>query len=146
MTRRGLVVTWLPHMNALFFAHSGLRYLILLMTVVCLAVFLVGQAKQQPFGKLHRVVGASFAGLLHLQALLGLVMVAMGRFYPALIGHIAMMLLAAVVMQVSLVVNRRRPTPGFVLPLGGVVVSVLLIAGGVMAIGRGLLQMTAVSG
>jgi hypothetical protein len=133
-------------MNALFYAHSGLRYLVLLMALVCLAAFLVGQVKQQPFGKLHRVVGASFAGLLDLQVVLGLVMVAMGRYYPALIGHLVMMLVAAVVMHVAMGVNRRRPTPGFVLPLGGVVVSVFLIVGGVMAIGRGLLQTTAISG
>jgi hypothetical protein len=133
-------------MNVLFYAHSGLRYLVLLLAFVALGVFFVGQVQKQAFGKLHRIVGASYAGLLHTQATLGLVMVAMGRFYPQLIGHLAMMLLAAVVMQVLLVVNRKKPQPGFVLPLVGVVVSLLLIAGGVMAIGRGLFTTTAFVG
>jgi hypothetical protein len=129
-------------MNALFLAHSGLRYLILLDALIALGVFFMGQVKNQPFGPVHRMVGTAYASMLHLQATLGLVMVALGRFYPALIGHIAMMLTAAVVMQVLLIVNRKRPQPGFVLPIIGVVVSLLLITGGIMAIGRGLFQST----
>lgn len=133
-------------MNALFYAHSGLRYLILLMAFVSLGLFTIGQVKKAPFGKLHRIVGASFAGLVHLQVLLGVLMVAMGRFYPALIGHLVMMLGAAVTLQMMLTMNRKRPQPGFTLPLIGVVVALLLIAGGVMAIGRGLFQATAFTG
>jgi hypothetical protein len=127
-------------MNVLYAAHSGIRYLALLACFVALAVFLVGQVRGQVFGRFHRVVGTLYAGLLHLQVTLGLTMVALGRWYPALIGHLAMMLLAAVTMQVALSVNRKRPTPGFVLPLLGVVVSLALIVGGVMAIGRSLFQ------
>ena len=131
-------------MNLLFQAHSGLRFVILLDGVIALVMFAMGQLQGQPFGKVHRIVGASYAGLLHLQALLGLSMVVMGRFYPALIGHLVMMLAAAVTMQVCLSVNRKRPQPGFKLPLIGAVVSLLLIVGGIMSIGRGLFTMTAV--
>lgn len=129
-------------MTPLFHAHSGLRFLILLLGVVNVVVLASGLVTKKPFGKVHRILGASFAGSIHLQVLLGLVMVAMGRWYPALIGHLAMMLLAAIVAQAAMTVNRRRATPGMQLPLIGVVVALLCIFGGVMAIGRGLLTMT----
>ncbi len=130
-------------MNGLFYAHSGLRYLILLMGVVCFAVFALGVAQKSTFGKPQRLLGTIYAGLLHTQATLGLIMVAMGRFYPALIGHLVLMLLAAVDMQVLMIMNRKRDVPGFILPLAGVVSSLVLIVGGVMAIGRGLFTSTA---
>lgn len=129
-------------MNALFQAHSGLRFLVLLAGAVALVAMLLAQLRGQPFGKLQRISGTAYAGLLHLQATLGLIMVALGRFYPALIGHLVMMLGAAVLMQVMMSVNKKRPQPGVVLPLIGVVGSLLLIVGGVMAIGRGLFTMT----
>ena len=131
-------------MNALFHAHSGLRFLVLLLGVVCLVVFGLGLATNKPFGKVHRILGASFAGTLHLQVLLGLTLVAMGRWYPALAGHLAMMLLAAAAAQAAMTVNRKRAVPGMKLPLIGVAVALLLIFGGVMAIGRGLFTMTPV--
>lgn len=129
-------------MIALLHAHSGLRFLILLLGAVNLVVLGLGLARKQPFGKLHRILGASFAGSLHLQALIGVSLVAMGRWYPALIGHLVMMLLAAVAAQAAMTVNRKRPTPGLQLPLIGVVVALVCIFGGVMAIGRGLFTMT----
>ncbi len=133
-------------MTPLFHAHSGLRFLILLLGVVNVVVLGSGLVTKKPFGKVHRILGASFAGSIHLQVVLGLVLVAMGRWYPALIGHLAMMLLAAVVAQAAMTVNRRRATPSMQLPLIGVVVALLCIFGGVMAIGRGLFTMTPMGG
>jgi hypothetical protein len=128
-------------MTALLHAHSGLRFLVLLFGAVNVAVLGFGLATGKPFGKLHRILGASFVGSLHLQVLLGLSLVAMGRWYPALIGHLSLMVLAAVVAQATTTINRKRPTPGMQLPLIGVVVALLCIFGGVMAIGRGLFTM-----
>jgi hypothetical protein len=133
-------------MNFLFQAHSGLRYLVLLAGLVALAYFVSGLAMKRPVDKGVRVLGSIFTGLLDLQILLGLIMVAMGRFYPQLIGHIVMMLLAAGVTHTLLVINRKRPNPGYVLPLVAVLVALALIAGGIMAIGRGLLSHTAFGG
>jgi vacuolar-type H+-ATPase subunit I/STV1 len=93
-----------------------------------------------------RILGAAFTGLLDLQIVLGIIMVAMGRYYPRLIGHIVMMVVAAAVTHVLLVVNRKRPNPGYVLPLIAVALALALIAGGLMAIGRGLLTHTPTAG
>lgn len=130
-------------MAALFHAHSGLRFLVLLLGVLAFVLLGVSAAEKKPFGKLHRILGSAFAGALHLQVVLGATMVAMGRYYPALIGHIVMMVLAAVVAQTAMSVNRRRATPSLVLPLVGIGLALVFIAGGVMAIGRGLFTMTA---
>jgi hypothetical protein len=129
-------------MTGLLHAHSGLRFLILLLAVVNLAMLGLGLVKKRPFGRLERALGSAFAGLLHLQVVLGVTMVALGRFYPALAGHIVMMLLAAVSAQVAMSKNRRLPTPGHVVPLVGVLLALGFIMGGVMAIGRGLFTMT----
>jgi vacuolar-type H+-ATPase subunit I/STV1 len=133
-------------MNILFQAHSGLRYLVLLVGLVALVYFVSGLVTKRPVGKPVRILGSAFVGLLDLQILLGIIMVAMGRYYPRLIGHIVMMLVAAAVAHVLLVVNRKRPNPGYVLPLVAVAVALALIAGGLMAIGRGLLTHTATMG
>lgn len=133
-------------MTALLHAHSGLRFLILLLGVVNLVVLGAGLATKQPYGKLHRLLGASFAGSLHLQVLLGLTLVAMGRWFPALIGHLTMMVLAAVAAQVAMTMNRKRATPGLQIPLAGVVLALLFIVGGVLAIGRNLFAITITPG
>jgi hypothetical protein len=130
-------------MNGIFHAHSGLRFLILLLGAANVVVLTIGLLRKQPFGKLHRGLGAAFAGTLHLQLLLGVSMVAMGRYYPALIGHMVMMVLAAVIAQLAMSMNRRRATPTLHIPLLGVVVALVCITGGVMSIGRGLFTMTA---
>lgn len=130
-------------MTGLFHAHSGLRFLILLLGALNVVVLGAGLAQKKPFGKVHRVLGAAFAGTLHLQVVLGAAMVALGRYYPALIGHIVMMTLAAVVAQVAMSVNRKRATPTLSLPLIGVAVALFFIVGGVMAIGRGLFTVSA---
>ncbi|MFO0599681.1 MAG: hypothetical protein U0228_30520 [Myxococcaceae bacterium] len=129
-------------MNFLFHLHSGLRFLILLMGVANLVVLGLGLAQKKEFKPMHKGLGMGFTGLLHTQVLIGLGMVAMGRYYPALIGHLSMMLLAAVVSQGAMSMNRRRTPPGFTLPLAGVGIALLLIVGGIMAIGRGVFTMT----
>lgn len=127
-------------------AHSALRFLVLAMGLASLTVYGLGVAQKKPFTKGARLVGTIFAGLTHLQVLLGLGLVGMGVYYPRLIGHIVLMLVAAVVLQVALSRNRRAATPGHVLPLIGTVVALLLMVGGTFAIGRHPFQATVFGG
>jgi hypothetical protein len=129
-------------MNALFAAHSGLRYLVLLAGLVAVVYFAVGLAQKRPVTRAVRVMGAIFSGLMDLQVLLGLILVAMGRYYPALIGHIVLMLLAVAVVHGTLVANRKRPQPGYALPLVGVVLGFALLAMGILAIRPSIFFMT----
>jgi hypothetical protein len=127
----------------LFYAHSGLRYLVLLTGLIALVYFASGLATKRPVGKPVRILGSSFAGLLDLQILLGIGLLGSGwPFYPALWGHLAMMLLASALAHVLLVVNRRRANPGYVLPLIAVAGALVLIIGGILAISRNVVGTT----
>jgi hypothetical protein len=131
-------------MIALFQAHSGLRFLVFLAALIALLYFAFGLATRRPAGKAMRVMGSIFVGLLDLQILLGVALVLSGRWFPALIGHLVMMVLAAIAAHVLLVINRRRARPGFALPFAAVGVALVLIIGGIYAIGRDPLKMTVV--
>jgi hypothetical protein len=134
-------------MRMLFYAHSGLRYLVLLMGLVAVAYFAYGLATKRPVDKSVRILGSSFVGFLDLQIVLGILLLGVGwPFYPALWGHLVMMLLAAGLAHALLVVNRRRPNPGYLLPLIAVAGALLLIAGGILAIGRSLVGTTPIGG
>ena len=134
-------------MRTLFYIHSGLRYLVLLMGLVGVVYFAYGLATKRAVDKSVRIVGSSFSGLLDTQIPLGIILLGSGwPFYPALWGHLVMMLLAAGLAHALLVINRKRPNPGYVLPLIAVLVALALIAGGIMAIGRGVLSHTAFTG
>ncbi len=129
-------------LTGLLHAHSGLRYLVLVAAVATLVMAIVGIATKRPYGKDMRIPATVFAGLLHLQVLLGFAVAVSGRFHPSLIGHIFLMLLAAVVAQLPLSVMRRRPPEArsHMPHLVSTLVALGLIWAGVAAIGRGLLE------
>jgi len=129
-------------MTALYHSHSGLRFLVLLAAVVVIAYSAFGLATKRPFDKVGRILGSIFIGLLDLQILLGLSMVAMGFWYPALAGHLSMMLVAAAVAHVVLAKNRKREKPTWTAPLVGVSASLVLIVLGILAINRGVFSMS----
>lgn len=133
-------------MIALFGAHSGVRYLVLLAGFVAEIIFALGMAQKTPFTKQARIAGAVFAGLLDLQILLGTILVAMGLYTPKAIGHIVMMVAATTVAHATFARNRKQATPGYVLPLIGVSAAMALIIGGILALGRLPWAMTAFSG
>lgn len=130
-------------MTGLFHAHSGLRFLILLLGVVHLVVAALALAKKQPPGKASRVLASVFMVLVHLQLVVGLGVLMARGFYPALIGHIVMMVLAAAAATALPAINKRKAQPSAALALAGTLVTLLLIVGGIFAIGRGPFQMTA---
>lgn len=124
----------------LFHAHSGLRYLILLAGVLSLGYSLVVTLRRQPWGKPGRILFSAFVGFMDLQILMGLILVFVRVFYPALWGHLTLMILAAAVAHVTLAMNKRRPPErrGYFATIGSAV-SLLLIAAGIVSIGRSIL-------
>ena len=124
----------------LFYAHSGLRYLVLLTGLLLIAYCLFGLATRRPFDKPARILGAAFSGTLDLQILLGVATLIVRPWLPALVNHIILMVMAAVVAHVVLVLNRKRPQPSLVLPLVAAVGALALVAGGILAIDRGVFQ------
>jgi hypothetical protein len=126
-------------MTMLFQAHSGLRYLVLLGAVLVLlaAVYGLATGKSLPAA---RGLMAAFTGVLDVQILLGLGLVLGGIWYGALIGHLVMMSVAAVVAHVASVKARRANDArrADIIRLIGVVVALVCIIGGIMSIGRGI--------
>jgi len=133
-------------MTALLHIHSGLRYLVLLAALGHLVVAGLALLRSQPLGKGNRIASSIFMGLLHTQVLVGLVYMVAHGFYPALAGHLAMMLVAAAVATVVPIRNRKRPTPSAGLALAGTAFALLCIVIGIIAIGRSPLGSTAFGG
>jgi hypothetical protein len=124
----------------LFYAHSGLRYLVLLTGLAVMAYAAYGMATKRPYDKTMRILGAVFTGLIDLTALFGVAYLFTGIFYPQLGGHIVTMILAIVVAHVvSAVMKRRPPEERTYAPhLWGTLIVLGLIATGILAIGRGI--------
>ena len=124
----------------LLYAHSGLRYLVLLAGVLVIGYASYGLAAKRQYDKTMRILAAAFTGLIDLTVMLGLANLFSGSFYPQLGGHIAMMVLAAVVAHVVSVVMKRRPEAErtYAPHIVGTLVVLGLITAGIMAIGRPL--------
>jgi heme A synthase len=127
--------------DGLFHAHSGLRFLILLVGIVAVVNYTLARRSKRAPSRGDRILMAIFTGLLDLQLLLGVGIVATGLFYPALMGHIGMMVFAVVLAHVCSVAARRTTDPvrAHTLRLVGALGALLLIVGGIQAIGRAIL-------
>ncbi|MEJ2538371.1 MAG: hypothetical protein P8188_00080 [Gemmatimonadota bacterium] len=121
----------------LLYAHSGIRYLVILAGLAVVGYALVGVVGKRPYDSRMRVLGGIFAMFLHLNVLLGLGLLFTRPFAPYLIGHISLMVFAAVAAQVVPSVMRRRPMEErtWMPHLVSGVVSLGLIVAALMAIG-----------
>jgi hypothetical protein len=119
-------------------AHSGFRYLVLLLGVIVAAYAAYGMITKRPYDQRMRLLAAAFTGSLDLTVLLGVAYLFTSRFYPQLGGHIAMMVLAVVVAHVvSAVVRRRPPEQRTYAPhLVSALIVLAIVSFGIMAIGR----------
>jgi hypothetical protein len=124
----------------LFGMHSGTRYLVLLAGVVATVIAIAGLARAE-MARGVAVSGRVFLILLDVQVVLGIVLLVVWPFYGALVGHIVMMILAVVAGHgLAVAVKRRPPTarpPA--LQLAAVLVPLVLVIGGILAIGRPIL-------
>ena len=130
--------------DMLFYAHSGLRFLVLLSAAIAAAVMLWGWSSRRPFAGQSRAALAVFTGTLDLQILLGIGTVLTRPFYGALIGHLVMMIAAAIAAHGLSVYARKQPDArrAHMISLVGVVLALLLILGGIMSIRPSPFHMT----
>ena len=130
--------------NMLFYAHSGLRFLVLLTAAMAIAVLLWGWNSRRPFDRQSRAITAVFTGVLDLQVTLGILLVFMRPWYGPLMGHLIMMIAAAFAAHGITVYGRKQVDPrrAHMISLIGVALALLLIIGGIMSIRDNPFQMT----
>lgn len=131
-------------MDIAYAAHSGLRYLVLLLGTLTLLWAALRWIQKAPYRGESRALLKGYAWALRIQFLLGLILLFTRDFYPALFGHIAVMFLAIGASEATLKGVPRKETDAAKhgRQLAGVGISLLLILLGIMAIGRGVLQST----
>ena len=120
-------------------AHSGTRYLVLLLGIAVILYAAWGLATKRDYDKTMRILAAAFTGTIDLTVLLGFANLLFGiGFYPQLGGHIAMMIIAAAVAHVVYGVMKRKPDEEktFMPHIVGTLVVLGCVAAGIMAIGR----------
>lgn len=119
-------------------AHSGFRYLVLLLGILVIAYAAWGMATKRPYDQRMRILAAAFTGALDLTVLLGLAHLFTSQFYAQLGGHIAMMVLAVVIAHVVSAVVRRRPPEkrSYAPHLVATLIVLAIVLFGIMAIGR----------
>lgn len=125
--------------NFLFGFHSGWRYVVLLAGLIALVLSLAGFREGRLSAGALRVIRL-YTTALDLQLLAGVGLLVVRPFFPALIGHLVLMVATVAVAHLLSVTLKRRPperrTPA--LAATGVGITLLLIVGGILAIGRPL--------
>ena len=124
----------------LYHAHSGLRYLVLLAGLIALIVFAYGLITRRAVRGASALT-ATFTGLLDLQLVLGFGLFFGGIVYDALVGHMVMMIVAAIAANGSAILAPRATTQRqeLVMRIAGVVIALVCIVVGILAIGRSVL-------
>lgn len=128
-------------MTTLYHAHSGLRYLVILAAIAALVALAYALATNRAVRAAQRL-STAFTGLLDVQILLGVALFFSGVFPDVVVGHLVCMVLAAAATHGSSIVGRRSSDERreLVIRLGGILLALVLIAVGIMAIGRGVFE------
>lgn len=125
-------------MNWFFPAHSGLRYLVLLFAVLTALYALFGMATKRRFDAAGLTLIRMLAVLVDIQVVLGIGTLITRAYFPALIGHIVLMIAAAAVVHLGAAKLRKAPEAErrYGLLLSSALIPLALIVAGIMAIQR----------
>ena len=130
-------------MNILFMAHSGLRYLILLVAAIAVVKFALGWLKGSEFKGMDRGLAAAFSGLMDLQVTLGLIFLLWNGFsgtgFPIFrIEHAVVMFIAALVAHLPARWKSAESKRRFRNTLFTIIGSLLLVIVGLIMLPGGL--------
>lgn len=94
----------------LYQLHSWLRYAVFLTGLAALAYSLWGMVEKRPYQKIMWDLAAAFTVSLHVQVVLGFLLIFSYRFFSGPLGiHMVLTMVAAVLAQMTYSTNRRRP-------------------------------------
>lgn len=130
-------------MNILLLAHSGLRWLIILVALIAIIRFLIGWLSGSQFKGMDRGLMAGFSGLMDLQATLGIIFLLWNGFtssgFPRYrLEHGLIMIVAAVVAHLSARWKNADDTTRFRTNLLLIAASLLLVVIGLLVLPGGL--------
>jgi|YNPNPStandDraft_1061719.scaffolds.fasta_scaffold72817_2 hypothetical protein len=126
-------------LQVLFYAHSWVRWLILLAAAIAIAKYLIGLAGKREFDKMSGGLTSAFSGLMDLQVVLGLSYflwsgLAGAGFPRQRIEHLAIMIIAAVVAHLPAIWKSKSAAVRYRNTLLTVLVSLLLVVVGVFTL------------
>jgi hypothetical protein len=126
--------------NFAFNAHSGFRYLVLLVGLLTALYALVGLIRKTPVNKPALTLLRVFVVTLDIQMVLGILTLISGRFFGQLIGHLVLMTAAIAVAHLGAVrLKKAEPAQrGYGMVLASALIPLVLIVGGILAIQRAI--------
>jgi len=130
-------------MNILLMAHSGLRWLVIVVAAVAIIEYLIGWLRRAQFKGMDRGFMAAFSGLMDLQATLGIILLLWSGFtgagFPGFrLLHGLIMIIAAVVAHMSVRWKDADDTTRFRNNLFIILASLILVLIGIAVLPGGL--------
>ena len=130
-------------MNILLMAHSGLRWLVIVVAAVAIIEYLIGWLRRAQFRGMDRGFMAAFSGLMDLQATLGIILLLWSGFtgagFPGFrLLHGLIMIIAAVVAHMSVRWKDADDTTRFRNNLFIILASLILVLIGIAVLPGGL--------
>jgi hypothetical protein len=124
--------------NLIYQAHSGVRWLVVLATVVAIIAILIGLLQRRDFQTFARRWMTIFSSLVGLQWLLGVILiVALGVYTSTQWEHAATMTIALIVAHLYLAFRRRDDQTRYVASLAVIIVTVIIVFVGVARLPQG---------
>ncbi len=121
--------------NFLLQAHSGVRWLVVVMTVVAFGWLLFRYLQNQSYDKRTHIIMASWAGLVGLQWILGIVlMLVLGTFTGMQWSHAGTMTLALAVAHTYVALKKRPAKVRFMGGLASIIGVMVLVFVGVQLV------------
>lgn len=125
--------------NFLFHAHSGLRWIVVGITLVAVVALIVGLAQARPYGRQVSLAMRAFSILVGLQWVLGVVLfLVLGGFdIRHRWEHAFAMTVALVTAHVHYMIKKRPERVRYIGGLASVIVTLVLVYIGVIALPQG---------
>ncbi len=121
--------------------HSWLRYAVFVLGLAALGYALFGMLARHPYKKLMWDLASAFTVSLHVQIVLGFLLIFTYRFFSGPLGiHMVLSMAAAALAQMTYSVNRRRPREerAYSVHVWGVGLALALVVAGILVIRRSL--------
>jgi hypothetical protein len=123
-------------MEFLLQLHSGVRWLVVLMTVVAFAWLLVRYLQNQSYDKRTHGIVAGWAGLVGLQWIIGIILIlVMGTYTDTQWSHAGIMTLALAVAHTYVALKKRPAKIRFVGGMASIIGVMVLVFVGVQMVG-----------